>query len=211
MLKYSKIKQYINDCIEICKKAGYDYPYDKINFDISNTFRTLGDYDFYYNTLRLNKNIFNEDEDLIKNTILHELAHYINHQIAKEKDYIIYRNGQWLYNDEAIRRSPYYKRDLLSHGSLWQKVADKLSQYINSQITRTGHSLELEKHRENNMRYTITCKNCGNTFQYARKTDFVESPNQKSSFGNWYKYKCGKCNQSGQFKVKDNKTGQEWE
>lgn len=199
-----RIKSLIDECVALCKRAGFDYPYEDIQYNMSDNLSTLGDYTMTPNygaiehTIRLNKHILSDTDEVVKSTILHELAHFIDYMWHLENDYIqISPSGNQLVRNRAKR----YPARILGHQQHWKNVAAKLSQLSGLDIQRTGESAALDQHIQDSAKYVVRCKNCGAETRFSRKTDFVKDPNAKSQYGDWYKWQCGKCHKSGNFEV----------
>ena len=83
-------------------------------------------------TLTLNDQMFDEPEEAIKNTILHELCHYIVWKMGEDNGaYHKYRD-KWYYGRGVA------KSDWSGHGRVWKEVADIVGKATGQNITRTG-------------------------------------------------------------------------
>lgn len=182
----TRILQYVNDCIESMKTLHYDGMFDSyINFedidieegDTLNTFGTLllpktlgGAF-----KLVLNKYMFDEPEETIKNTIYHELCHYVVCKIAIEHGLLYRVGGKWYLKryEDGLTGSDYN-----GHGTVWKNIAKKVGQAFNQTINRTNtfdtHT-GVGAHASNNYNYVVRCKHCGTIFHYTRMTGFVKS------------------------------------
>ena len=90
----------------------------------------------------------------IKNTIIHELVHAS------------------LPIDE-------------NHGKQFQELAKKVSKIYHTDIKQYGdRTKESEEFRKQQYKYKVTCKQCGRTWYYIRKTKFVKCPHL-------YQCRCG--------------------
>lgn len=179
-----KILKYIEECIADMKTlsfAPYDYlyiTYDDIDVEEGDTVRTFGTMYLPQSTngnfkLVLNKHMFEESEEAIKNTIYHELCHYVVYKMAIENDIFYRKNGHWL-----IRNNRYDASDYKGHGRKWKQVAQKVSNAFNTEIKRTNNyafHTGVAAHAEDKYKYIVKCKHCGNTFKYFKKTDFIKS------------------------------------
>ena len=88
----------------------------------------------------------------IKNTIIHELCHAS------------------LPIDE-------------NHGKQFQELAKKVSKIYHTEIKQYGdRTKETEEFKKQQYKYKVTCKQCGSTWYYIRKTKFVKYP---------HLYQCG--------------------
>lgn len=178
-----RILQYVNECIEDMKHINYGVAdqdmltFDDINIEEGNTVHTFGALGLPQNgegnfRLVLNKYMFDEPEEAIKNTIYHELCHYVVDKIAIDKDIIFSKNGKWY-----ARRGLPYAKNYLGHGSMWKHVANIVGKAVGHDITRTN-SYDLHTgvgaHAEEKYNYIIKCKHCGYEFKFVRKSGFVK-------------------------------------
>lgn len=207
MIKDKRILDLIHSCIDNLRNIGYEINSD-IYFEFGDALRTFGtmyspDYEGGWFTLVLNKFMIDESDEALRSTIYHELAHYINTKNLIDEGVLFWRD------DELYQNMKVYKTALHStHGKCWKDIADNISLKLGIKISRTD-SFELhtgaDKHYEDNVKYIVRCKNCGCEMSYTKKTEFVKNPNAKSSNGDWYKWRCGKCHSSGQFEVIERK------
>lgn len=204
-----KIIGYINDCIDAMKKlnfktkSGQVIDYSDIDCKEGSTTNTFGTMSLPNTsggnfTLTLNKHMYEEPEEAIKNTILHELCHYVQDKQAIDVGAIYNFGGKWF----GDKRKGYdqYK----SHGNVWKNIARIVGNATNQNITRTNNyntHTGVGQHYEDNVKYIVKCNNCGNEYKYQKMTDFVKNPNMKSKYGDWYKYRCGNCGAKGQFET----------
>ena len=180
-----KVVQYIEECIEEMKKINFGFPeedvltYDDIDCEEGDTARTFGTMYLPHNgegnfKLVLNRHMFNEPEEAIKNTILHELCHYVVDKIALDCGAIYSKNGKWYLNN----RDFYNAKDYTGHGKLWKFVASKVSNATGQDITRTN-SYDMHtgvgSHANDSYKYIVKCKHCGNEFKYMKRTKFVDA------------------------------------
>ena len=90
--------------------------------------------------------------DSIKNTIIHELVH-ASLPIGE------------------------------NHGKQFRELAKKVSKIYHTDIKQCGdRTKESEEFRKQQYKYKVTCKQCGSTWYYIRKTKFVTCPQS---------YRCG--------------------
>ena len=203
-IKDQRILDLIDECIEKLEDMGYDIEND-IQFKYGSGTTTLGTmtmppYDFQRYTLTLNNNLFNLSDETIKNTIYHELCHYIINKKLLEKGIYLYNdNGRLCRNNKLYRQGTHGP-----HGTWWQSLAQKIGSRTNQDITRLSDNEEVTTNlnSKKTYKYQVTCKNCGNEIKYMKATEFVKNPNAKSKYGDWYKWACGKCHAKGQFEVK---------
>ena len=175
-----KIKQYFYDCVEEMYKLKFwdnDFclHYELINLEYSDNLNTLGMYDWPSvanpeGKIMLNIHTYNDSEESIKNTIYHELCHYVVCKWGIQKGVYIKSGYEW-FNTQASNN------DWSAHGRVWKWVADKVGRAIGQSITRTDDSshIELDKHKEEIANYILKCKHCGREFKFIKKTDFVKS------------------------------------
>lgn len=70
-----------------------------------------------------------------------------------------------------------------NHGEQFQELAKKVSKIYHTDIKQYGdRTKETEEFVQSQYKYKVTCKQCGNTWYYIRKTKFVKCP--------WL-YQCG--------------------
>ena len=64
-----------------------------------------------------------------------------------------------------------------NHGKQFQELAKKVSKIYHTDIKQCGDSTkETEEFRKQQYKYKVTCKQCGSTWYYIRKTKFVRYP-----------------------------------
>lgn len=201
------IKSLIKECEQIVKNIGLidfntDNNFEDLNYyegETSHTFGTFFPPDDEYSNCKivLNKHLFNEPDDVIKNTILHELAHYINYRDLLDEGLFYWNtSGTKLYIESGFK----YK----SHGEEWKAIANKISNATGLDIKRTdsyNNHTEVGKHRDSKIKYIVTCTNCGLELPFERRTQFVKDPNRLSSDGKGYYWRCGRCGAKGKWKV----------
>ena len=205
-IKDGRIIKYIEECIDSIKNISF-FPesesilnFEGLEFKEGDALKHFGTYMWpkNYNSegeLILNKYMFNESEEAIKNTILHELAHYIVFKWGTDLGVYYERNGQWWYDEHNM----YYKQksDWSSHGNKWKYVSDKISRATGNKITRTNtydlHT-EVGKRKEDNVKYILKCKNCGYEYKYHRMCDAVKHYDRVSPTTNKPWYYCTNCN-----------------
>lgn len=157
-------------------------------------------YEFGEFLIVLNKHMVGEEDNAIKNTICHELCHYIHNKEMLENG-ILY----W-YDEDTLRYSKKYQRGRdSSHGQRWKQIADEVSVklQLNPPISRTNtfqlHN-NVGEYAKSKSKYVITCKNCGQVYTYQKATPFAKNPNQELRPGK-YRWTCGKCHRGGNFEV----------
>ena len=176
-----KLKRLYKECIDELNKIGIDFYGKDINRCISKRnnkrygcckpeipdedyknitrkgFRYIIKYDNYKKyTIEISKWVMELDEKMIKNTIIHELLHCL----------------------------PYCN----NHGKYFKKYANLINKELGYNISRVGNKKEdLEKSnldytKNENFKYKIECKKCGNIFYRKRlHKNFIK------------KYRCSKC------------------
>lgn len=174
-----KIVNYFEDCIDTLKAL--DIMPQKWGDDIKlvqnkalHTFGSMQPPKYSYDNfvLQLSSYIFNEPEDSIKNTIYHELCHYIQMKEQIEEG-ILWFGNRGLYKTREGNNS--YESP---HGGRWQDIAKRVSIATGQNIQRTDNyntHTEVGKAYDASIKYIIKCKRCGNLFKYSKKTDFVKS------------------------------------
>ena len=181
-----KILNYFYECVDRLYELKFwdnDFclHYELIKLEYGEYINTFGEYQWPNEpkgegTIVLNIHMFDEPEEAIKNTIYHELAHYIVFKWGLQKG--IYKNvswGKWTYSEEA---SKYSKRDWTSHGKVWQSVADKIGRAVGIKISRVDSfntHTGVGAYAEQSYKYIFKCKHCGNEFKYSKRTQFVDS------------------------------------
>lgn len=169
----------------------------------------------------------NDEDEAIRNTVAHELCHYLVDKINLEQGVYV-----WV-NSSTLVVNGFYKRDTglwKSHGDRWKRVAEEVTKLVGlekpisvygSYEVHTG----VAKAKDEKMKWSVTCKHCGNELKFLKKTEFVKNPNITkydyllSKYGNLYLrsksddvlnkdkrhyvWKCSKCNQcDGEWEVK---------
>lgn len=179
-----RVLQYIRECIAEMRKIRFwedDHvlTYDDIDFEVGDATNTFGTFRFP-NTesgrgkLILNKYMFDEPEEAIKNTIYHELCHYVVYKWGVQAGaYINVGPGKWRQDIRDFDRTEWS-----AHGSRWQEVAGKVSRACNTNITRTGSfqtHTGVGDYRDEKSKYIIRCTHCGALMRYQKLTDFVKA------------------------------------
>ena len=189
-IKDERILGYIDDCIEELKKINFnlgsnvtkELTFDDINVEEGEAMYTFGTFrwpEVYGSsmvgnpTLVLNKQMFNEPEEAIKNTILHELCHYIVHKWGRKLGVYYPKNGGWYINARLGNKS-----DWSSHGRLWKEIASKVSAATGQEIKRTDSyktHTGVGDYANSKYNYIVKCKHCGQEFKYAKRTNFIKA------------------------------------
>lgn len=166
--------------------------FDDIEFKEGDALRTFGTFKWPFKDssaqLILNKHMFEEDDEVIKNTILHELCHYVVFKLGKAlnvyrenfKGWVMSKDAQYLWS---------------SHGRIWKDIANIVSNATGNNITtRTNVSNHKEVHdyQDSKIKYVFKCKNCGSEVRLFRRTKFVDTYDKISANNKplWY---CTKC------------------
>ena len=208
-----QILKYVDECIEEMKKLSFGVKneeailtYDDIDIKEGNTIHTFGTmrapkYGYEDNfELVLNKNMFNEPEEVIKNTIYHELCHYVVDKIEINIRVIYYKNGGWHYNKELGYDIAAFK----SHGWEWKHVASVVGKATGQNIERLGsyeQHMGVGEYAKNKAEYVVKCKHCGRVFNYARKTKFITTVlDGKGNSGSWF-CRCPDGTKSHEFEI----------
>lgn len=187
-----RILKYVEECINDLKKINFGnidtdcLTYDDIDIEEGDTNHTFGAMFLPLNgvgnfKLVLNKYMFDEPEEAIKNTIYHELCHYITDKLAIDCGAIYTKNGKWYISNHA--------KEYHGHGKMWKHIADVVGNAVGHDITRTN-SFDLHtgvgKHYNDNVKYIVKCKHCGNEFRYTRKSPFIKSIIDGNGHTDWY-------------------------
>ena len=205
-----KILRYVDECIAELKKLNFTndddcLTYDDIDIEEGDAMGVFGTM-FLPNAssdnfkLVLNKYMFNEPEEAIKNTIYHELCHYITDKLAIDCGAFYEKYpGKW-YMDNDIWNAKDYK----GHGRIWKYVAKTVGSAVGHDITRTNDfdlHTEVGKHYNENVKYIVKCKHCGYEFKYNRKTPFIKSIlDGNGHTDNWW-CKCNDGTKSHDFEI----------
>jgi len=194
-----QILKYVDECIEEMKKLSFGFKnekdiliYNDIDIKEGNSIHTFGmmyapkhGYEDNFE-LVLNKNMFNEPEEVIKNTIYHELCHYVIDKLAIHLGVLYYKNGSWYYNKELGYNISAFK----SHGWKWKYVASVVGKATGQNIERLGsyqqHN-DVGEYAKNKAKYVVKCKHCGRIFTYNKKSKFITAIlNGKGNSGDWF-------------------------
>lgn len=200
-----RILDLVDECINLMKGINFGFvdedilTYNDIDVEEGDALKTFGTMSLPAqgnpnNNFRLvlNKYMFDDDAESIKNTILHELCHYVVYKLAIDKDYIYSRDGAWY-----LRKNRPYANDYNGHGKMWKYVASKVGSVANTDITRTNNYSQHQGVRDYAMqqfKYYFRCKNCGAEFGFKRKTEFVDTYDAMSTqHPNRPRWFCNKC------------------
>lgn len=174
-----RIINLINQCCEDVKSLYPDLSFDNIYYMTGSSTHTFGtmcypDYENGNFTLVLNKHMFNEDDNAIKNTIYHELAHYVQMSWQFEYDIVYWEFGQ-------LRGSYKYRtKEWQSHGTVWREIADNIESHFNVKISSTdSYSTHtgVGDYAQEQKKWVVKCNHCGREFKYEKATPFVKEPN----------------------------------
>lgn len=178
-----KILRYIDECIANMKQLRFGFKneeqiltYDDIDIKEGKALHIFGSMKLPSTIngnfkLIINKYSFAEPEEVVKNTIYHELCHYVVDKLAISLGIFYYKDGRW-YNNRADSRLVYFS----SHGQHWKNVANAVGRAFKQNISRTGSfdlHTEVGAHTETKYNYIIKCKHCEREFKYAKKSKFV--------------------------------------
>lgn len=185
----------VDSCIQDLKDFGimpFDWG-DDIDVEETDSVHTFGSMRFQKAsggnfTLSLSKHLFNEPDKNIKNTIYHELCHYIQYKQWIEEG-IVYWDGI------KLKCTPEYRTwEESSHGGRWQRIANDVSRLTGSKITRTNNyefHNEVGKVAEKRYKYIFHCKKCSSQFKYMKETDFVKDVLSGNGHSTHYWCHCG--------------------
>lgn len=174
-LNDEKVLTYVKECVKVLSDAGYPATMNDIDCVFSEATKTFGTmsckrYPSDNYTLTLSKYLSNEPEDVIKNTIYHELCHYLQYKKA-------FKDGAF-YFDWSNRVKA--RRELWSiyggHGRIWKDFAYEVGKLTGQDITRTNsysQHTEVGKAYDDKIKYIVKCTHCGNTFKYTKRTAFI--------------------------------------
>lgn len=215
----TRLLQYVQECVKTLADAGFDATMDDIECKVSAATRTFGTMQCKNmpdgkHTLTLSSYLKDEPEDAIKNTIYHELCHYLQYKYLLDNDiwYISPYGGKLSWGKNATRAN---RTAAKSHGSIWKNFANRVSRLTGQTITRTNtydlHK-DVGKAYDDKVKYIVKCENCGNEIKYTRKTEFVKTCNEKRKYlkrdpekglieTEGYRWRCGHCKTAGGWKV----------
>lgn len=194
----------IHECIDdIMEKTGYLIEDDLMWLygEGSHTFGTTyyPQYDGGQFSIVLNKYLINDTDDKIKNTICHELCHYI-HNKEMFDDGILY----WKDNDTLRYTNRYQQGRDNSHGTRWKEIAREVSRALNLNppiSTRSSISnSSIKDYAQSKAKYIVTCKNCGHKSYYDRLCTVI----RLIMNGQDNRLKCGSCKKSAGFTLEKN-------
>lgn len=174
-----KIVNYFEDCVETLKDLDImprNWGND-IKLTQNKALHTFGSmmaprFSYLPFELQLSVHLFPESEDNIKNTIYHELCHYIQMKEQLEEG-ILWFGDRGLYmtrEGDTSYESP--------HGGRWQGIAKRVSIATGQNIQRTdsyNFHTNVGKEHDKAVRYILKCKHCGNEFKYLKRTEFIDS------------------------------------
>lgn len=199
LIKEKNILDIIHECIKILITIGYDIDSD-IYFVWGDSTTSFGEmafpeYEGGYFSLVLNRYMINDPIESLKSTIYHELAHYLCYKEQFEEGILFWKN------DKVYHHRDYDKNNESNHGKRWKSIANNISNKtgvtINVTDSFTIHP-DVKKYIEDNYKWIIRCKNCGQEYKYNKQTAFVKDPNARYPNGE-YKWYCSKCESEGQF------------
>lgn len=184
-----KIKQYFKECIDALTDLGYDLPSVQLIESMkAHSFGTT----YWPETINdnikvaINKAMFNEPEEAIKNTMYHELCHVINMYDQLHEGIVYWDDYDKLLYNKAL----YTKAEDSSHGNKWLRIAADVSKELNlNPPISVTNSFQLHpgvgEATKSRYKYTVVCQNCGSKINFIRQTEFVKNPNSR--------WRCGRC------------------
>lgn len=204
-----KIIKYVEECIDTLNKLGFKID-DDLELHQGDSLHTFGTFSFPKDDksspkLTLNKYMFEEPEESIKNTIYHELCHYLVYKDGVKAGVYFYANlqGKWKYNTTELKK--YSANFWKHHGYKWKEYADRVGRAVRHDITRTNSYAThtgVGQQYDKSVKYVVKCNNCNSEIKYTKRTEFVKDPNVIGRSG-FYKWSCGKCKAKGQWSVKE--------
>lgn len=189
------INDVVRECISICNRNGYIINEIEIDFLPSNHTNSLA-----YFKIPSTKNdrpeihisnSLKKDRESLKNTILHELAHYLVYKNCL-------RTGRYLWNDsgDTLLSNPWKGGITKPHGKEWKEIVRVFEQAIGQQIPVSGTDADYDedalKDIEKNSKYIFQCKKCGNKLYYQRASKFTKEYDKLESDGKPL-WKCSDC------------------
>lgn len=131
---------------------------------------------------------FDKFDSYLRNTILHEMCHYVVAKIYLGQGRFIWKHGTIGYNpiDHTVK-SEYGQN--AGHNRLWREIADMVGAKSGQDITRYMSDAEFDAvgmtaALKAKSKYEVACPKCHATWKYQRMCNTVEFPS---------KYKCGRC------------------
>jgi len=180
----ARISRYVDECISDMKKLKFGFAdeekfltYDDIDIEEGSTIQTYGVMSLPRDEksnfkLVLNQHMFNDPEETIKNTIYHELCHYVVEKFAINLGVTYFKGTHWYYNRSSI----YNISDFKSHGHYWKHVSAIVGRSTQQNIVRT-HPYETHAgvglYAETKYNYIVKCKHCSKEFKYAKRSKFI--------------------------------------
>ena len=149
---------------------------DCIENESARTFGTMCYPDFEGDSFKLvlNKHMFNEPDEAIKNTVYHELAHFVQMLEQFDNDVVYWKGDTLLASKEY--RTKYWQ----SHGTRWRQIADEIGRKFGVEIHRTdSYTLHtgVGDYAQDKRKWAVECKHCGHISRFEKATEFVKNPN----------------------------------
>lgn len=167
VLEDTRVLGWCKECVGIMKQIGY--PMREVDWRTTSRKNSswFGMAYKKYNLIVLNHELIHEDETVVKNTILHELAHLV---------------------------SP-VKGHGACWQAICDRIRDYTGQVITRTSSFSKHAAVQAVH-ESSIKYEFVCPECGCRVRLKRKSRFVDEYDQLSSNGTprWWCARCRKTN-----------------
>ena len=201
-----KFKGLINDCVYTLEKNGFKLPLrnDKHNlkFKLMDSGSNLG-FAYYPKSshngdflITLSKYLENMEDEQIKSVIYHELGHILTYMDELNNGYIyIDENGDTKLSGDTNSERKANRKKLSHHGPKWQSIMKQISDITGQSYQRLASAEDSQAFKDATKEkylYNFKCPNCGTTFGYMKKTDFVKNYNKLDKDGNPYWW-CRDC------------------
>lgn len=155
-LNNKNLEEAFMQCINFCKQAGYNLPFDiDVQYISSNEDYGIMTIENGKFLISLNS-VLTENNDTCKSIILHELAHYMDAYFCIKSGKIkIYKNGK-MFIPQDIKNN--------THGENWRNIVKNLSEVSGLEIEEEPsyllQDINQEKYIES-LPYIFKCENCG--------------------------------------------------
>ena len=184
-----KLLKYVRECVRFLADHGYDAKMSDLALywdERTTRFGALGwpEDDGGPFRLYLSRHLVGEPEEVVKNTIYHELCHYLAFKEAFE-DGAVYWSGSGRLKANAGMDY----RKYMHHNAVWKKLASDVGaitgQNINVTDNFTTHA-NVGKAYNSKVKYVARCRHCGHEFTATRLTPFMKSVIQGDGHTSWY-------------------------
>ena len=229
-----RLKNLVIECVDTLKRKGFDVTMSDLALETSDSTTTLGsmkppEYPLAPYTLTLSKYLSNDTDENIKNTIYHELCHYLQFKELVKRGIADMSPLKGLVWSNKYNLTRAQKNDYIGHGDLWKSIAKDVGAAVGMEFSRLAAAEEAPgfyKAVDDAAKYIIRCRNCGNRLTFMRKTDFVKDPNINQydymvriekipeawiegraskeaieKYKSTYEWRCGQCGKGGDWEI----------